>query len=130
MTKLHSIRLLVQNFAACFDFYGGTLGLELTFGDRDGPYAEFASGTGRIALYDRKLMAQVVGTLGLPAHPGGQDTFLLSLSTEDVDARFKELIEAGVEGVTEPQDRPVWEIRTAHIRDPDGNLIEISSYSR
>jgi catechol 2,3-dioxygenase-like lactoylglutathione lyase family enzyme len=27
--------------------------------------------------------------------------------------------------VTQPQDRPDWGIRTAHFRDPDGNLIEI-----
>jgi len=27
---------------------------------------------------------------------------------------------------TEPTDRSVWGIRTAHFRDPDGNLIEIN----
>ncbi len=127
MTKLHSTRLLVQSFAACFDFYGDTLGLQLVYGNRDDAYAEFKSGGAHLAIFERKLMAQVVGTLGLPAHPGGQDTFCLSLSTQDVDARYRELVEKGVEGVTEPQDRPEWGIRTAHIRDPDGNLIELNS---
>ena len=33
----------------------------------------------------------------------------------------------GVALVAEPQDCPDWMMRTAHFRDPDGNLIEINS---
>jgi catechol 2,3-dioxygenase-like lactoylglutathione lyase family enzyme len=29
--------------------------------------------------------------------------------------------------MTAPQDRAEWDIRTAHFRDPDGNLPEIYS---
>lgn len=27
--------------------------------------------------------------------------------------------------VTEPHDRPEWVMRVAHLRDPEGNLIEL-----
>jgi hypothetical protein len=46
---------------------------------------------------------------------------------EDLDATVKKLRERGAQFVTEPKDQPNWGIRTAHLRDPDGNLIEINS---
>jgi catechol-2,3-dioxygenase len=30
--------------------------------------------------------------------------------------------------VTEPKDMPDWGIRTFHLRDPDGNLVEVFSH--
>jgi lactoylglutathione lyase len=33
----------------------------------------------------------------------------------------------GVSFLTEPKNRPDWGIRTAHFRDPAGNLLEIYS---
>ena len=41
--------------------------------------------------------------------------------------RLPPLRAQGVALVAEPQDRSDWMIRTAHFRDPDGNLIEINS---
>lgn len=44
---------------------------------------------------------------------------------DDVDVAYQQLRDKGITFVTEPLDRPDWGIRTAHFRDPDGNLIEI-----
>ncbi|MFV9644620.1 MAG: VOC family protein, partial [Desulfobacterales bacterium] len=44
----------------------------------------------------------------------------------NVDKATQELKAKGVVFETEPTDRSVWGIRTAHFRDPDGNLIEIN----
>jgi hypothetical protein len=33
----------------------------------------------------------------------------------------------GAQFVADLTDRPDWGIRTAHLRDPDGNLIELNS---
>jgi len=57
-------------------------------------------------------------------HP---DQFSFSLfEVPNVDRASQELKTKGVVFETEPMDRPEWGIRTAHFRDPDGNLIEIN----
>jgi hypothetical protein len=33
----------------------------------------------------------------------------------------------GVQFVTEPHDQEAWVLRVAHLRDPEGNLIEINA---
>lgn len=48
-------------------------------------------------------------------------------SLDDVEAIHDDLNNKGVESVAGPQDHPDWGIRSAHIRDPDGNLIELHS---
>jgi catechol 2,3-dioxygenase-like lactoylglutathione lyase family enzyme len=44
-----------------------------------------------------------------------------------VDELYYHLKEKNAIIVTQPMDRPEWGLRTAHFRDPDGNLIEIFS---
>lgn len=123
--RLTHVRLLVANYRDCFRFYRDVMGFDVAWGDEDGRYADFTAGEAIIALYDRQLMAEAVGTAGRPADAEAQDRALLNLAVEDVDAAWEELKARGVDFVTEPQDRPDWGIRAAHFRDPDGNLIEI-----
>jgi lactoylglutathione lyase len=42
-----------------------------------------------------------------------------------VDEVYEQIKNQSAIVVTQPQDRSDWGIRTAHFRDPDGNLIEI-----
>jgi uncharacterized glyoxalase superfamily protein PhnB len=44
---------------------------------------------------------------------------------DDVDGVYAELVALGVEFVREPIDRE-WGLRTAHFKDPDGNIWEIA----
>lgn len=37
----------------------------------------------------------------------------------------EEMKKKGVEFVTEPHDQDAWYLRVAHLRDPDGNLVEL-----
>ena len=48
---------------------------------------------------------------------------------EDVDLRYRELIEKGAASVLEPTTEP-WGQRTCYIADPEGNLIEIGSFNK
>ncbi len=123
--RLTHVRLLVTNYRACFRFYRDVMGFDVAWGDEDGRYADFQAGDAMVALYDRRLMAEAVGTAGRPADADVQDRAALIFAVEDVDAAWEQLKTRGVDFVTEPQDRPDWGIRTAHFRDPDGNLIEI-----
>lgn len=123
--KLTHVRLLVTDYAACFRFYRDVLGLPVGFGDESGPYGDFDAGGTFIALYDRRLMDEAIGGSGKPLSADAMDRVLLSIAVDSVDDTFAALQAKGVGFVAEPTDRPDWGIRTAHLRDPDGNLIEI-----
>lgn len=46
---------------------------------------------------------------------------------DNVNETFDQLKAKSIEFITEPKDMKAWEIRVAHMRDPEGNLIEIFS---
>ncbi len=52
---------------------------------------------------------------------------MLIVTVEDVDASVERLQAQGVQFLTDPRDFPGWGIRSAYLRDPDGNLIELYS---
>jgi catechol 2,3-dioxygenase-like lactoylglutathione lyase family enzyme len=124
--QLTHVRLLVEDFRSCFGFYKNVVGLEVAWGDESTGYAEFAAGDVRLALFERKEMAEVVGTTPLTAEASATDSVAVVFRVSDVDQVCEELRSSGVEFLTEPQDRVEWQIRTAHFRDPDGNLLEIN----
>ncbi len=119
------LRLLVTDFPTSFRFYRDTLGLTPRF-NLDDVYAEFDVTGQTLALYQRPLMAGMVGTAGKPVSADAQDTAALVLATDNVDADAQMLQSRGVTFVAEPQNRTEWGARTAHFRDPDGHLIEIN----
>lgn len=123
--RLSQIRLLVDNFAACRDFYRDVLGLELTLETEGEFYAQFIKEGVFLGLYKRQMMAAVVGTEGGDSRRAAQDTVLLGFEVDDVDQAAKELMAKGAEFVKAPHDQAEWLMRVAHLRDPDGNLIEL-----
>lgn len=119
------VRLLVNDFPACFRFYRDVLGFRPTYGSETGSYADFDTGEFTLALFVRQEMNAALGQADLP-DPSRQDAAVLIFRVEDVDSAVEQLKARGVRFLTAPQDRPDWSIRTAHFRDPDGNLIEIN----
>ena len=73
----------------------------------------------------------VAGTSGLPgrAAPAQDGAMLVSL-VPDVAAAYELCLRHGAEPVAAPADRPELGpgMRTAHLRDPDGTLVEFQSY--
>ena len=124
--SLTHVRLLVEDYKACFKFYSETMGLKVSWGNEKTGYAELDTGDARLAIFTRDEMAKVVGTTGLPAGSVCKDRHVVILRVPDVDAAFEDLSRKDVAFVREPQDHPDWGIRTAHLRDPDGNLIELN----
>ena len=118
--RLTHVRLLVDDYAACFAFYRDVLGFTPTFGDESGPYADFDTGSDvSLALFVSKYQ--------IAAEPGrGKDEVLIILQVDSVDESIAELRQRGVAVVRQPEDRPDWGIRVAYIRDPDHNLIELN----
>lgn len=126
MLKLTHVRLFVDDFPTCFRFYRDILGLQPTFGDENDVYADFEAGETAIALFSRPAMAEAIGRPIGRAADGLPPTSLI-LAVDDVDIKLKRLEDAGADIVTAATDRPDWGIRTAHLLDPAGNLIEIYS---
>jgi predicted enzyme related to lactoylglutathione lyase len=135
MDALHS-RLLVTRFAEMFDFYQAVLpemlGAKLMKGTSAGPYANWdVEDQAILVLYDRATMAAVAGTEELPVNAApAQDHTMFVCRVDDVDAGAELCVRHGATLVVPPTDRPEWgpTLRTAHLRDPEGNLIELQSY--
>ena len=74
----YGIRLLVSDFRASFRFYRDTLGLELTWGEESGPYADFKTESDSyLSLFSRNLMAEALGADKLPPAVASQDKFAI-----------------------------------------------------
>ncbi|MCU7827032.1 VOC family protein [Kitasatospora sp. DSM 101779] len=133
MDALHP-RLLVDRFAETFRFYQAVLpelaGAELTRGTADGPYASWdVAGQGTLALFDRTALAAALGTDSARTEPAGSGVMFVC-RVDDVDAGYHLCLLNGAVPVAAPADRPQWGpgLRTAHLRDPEGTLVELQSY--
>lgn len=120
--RLTHTRRLVDNYAECVAFYRDSLGLEVTYGDETSGYADLDAGDTTLALFDRTEMDDVVDLYDGP--PGSE--VVLVFAVDDVDTAAETIVEEGGALVSEPTDREEWGIRTAHIRDPDGGLVELT----
>ena len=65
-----------------------------------------------------------------PSFPNGiNGTFELAINVgppEQVDIKFKKMIDAGAKPIYKPRNEP-WKMRSSMVADPEGNLIEIGS---
>ena len=124
--ELAQVRLLVSDFAACYRFYAEVLGLKPQSGAAQGPYEKFSPSTGAagIALQDRAMMAQVLGELGDSA--SGHRS-LVVLRVDDLDTYCEQVAARGatlLQGPAPMTDR----MRVAHLRDPEGNVVELQEW--
>ena len=123
--KLNSLRLLVDDFEGCLAFYRDILGLEVTLETEENIYAQLIGEGVSLGLYQRHLMANILGRSEKSNERAQKDTSLLVFQVEDVDAAIDDLKEKGAVISKDPHDQSAWFMRVAHLRDPDGNLIEL-----
>jgi catechol 2,3-dioxygenase-like lactoylglutathione lyase family enzyme len=120
------LRILVDDFAGSYHFYRDVLGLEPQSPEQEsGPYACFKAPDGGtdIALFSRALMASA-----LDMDPGPAAGAVLVLKVDDVDATYAKVIADGAESVAAPVDQAAWGMRVAHVRAPEGTLVEFCAY--
>jgi catechol 2,3-dioxygenase-like lactoylglutathione lyase family enzyme len=126
--KIDAVGLFVNDMETMVSFYRDVMGMDTDW--NGSPNAEFFTDGTRLIMYGRNNFENM--TSRQFSYPSGLNgTFELAFdfpSFEDVDKEFKRLVEAGATPVLEPSNEP-WGQHTAYIADPEGNLIEISSFS-
>ena len=125
--RIDNIRLLTNRFPESFAFYRDVMRFKVTWGEPDGNYASFSgnNGTTSIGLFARDLMSQAVRTTHLPLEVNAQDRVALVFEVDHLDEFATHVTQAGLTLINQPKDMPDWGTRTAHLRDPDGNLLEV-----
>jgi len=125
------VRLLVDDFQRSWRFYRDRLGLTPAKGHGKPPYGEFVwDRQAIVALFDRRRMAAAVGLRPGRYSKSSVGRSVLVFEVKDVDAIAIRLRRKRVRLLQEPTDRPEWHLRTIHLHDPDGYLIEIYSELR
>ncbi len=129
-TRLDMIGMYVNDLQKMVSFYRDVLGFEIDW-DGKGPYAEFKHEGIRFSMYER---AQLRGLLGQqPSYPNGLNgTFELAIDLplpRDVDREYERIVLAGGRSIYAPRLEP-WGMYSSMVSDPEGNIIEIGSWSR
>jgi lactoylglutathione lyase len=122
--KLLQIRLLTEDFKKSVAFYRDVLEFPVLWFEESMEYALFDNGETKIEILSSKAMNEAIGETNV-AVVEAPSKFLLNCKVDNVDASYAELQAKGVSFIKEPEDKPAWNARVAHFRDPDGNIIEI-----
>lgn len=128
-------RLLVRDFPAAVDFCRTALaelyGVQPVKVIPEAQYANWdLDGQTGLVLFGRAMIADTIGTTDLPPEAPVQDGAMLVFKVDAVDPAVEILEKLGASVLSPAQDRPQWgpNLRTAHLRAPDGTLLELQSY--
>lgn len=128
--RLDGFGLFVNDMAKMIQFYRDVLGFEIKESDDTTNVYLIKDGT-LFLLYGRDNFEKMTNrkyeyVKGMNGH------FEIALyvdTFEEVDEKYKEVIEKGAVSVLEPTTES-WGQRTCYISDPEGNLIEIGSFNK
>lgn len=124
--KFINIRLLISDMTAAISFWRDVMGLSMKYGDEAMGYAYFETDSAGVELMTRKgftdALGEVASTPTQESHPA-----VLVFCVDNVDAAYADFVKRGATAVSEPQDRSAWGVRSAHLSDPDGYIVEIYS---
>jgi lactoylglutathione lyase len=123
LKRIDVVVLFVADLERAKAFYRDTLGLATKF--EDDVSAGFDLDNTLLLLLTIAGAQELLSAENVAAQrPTGASSQHVAF-VEDVDALYAHLVSKGVEFVTEPIDRE-WGLRTAHFKDPDGNIWEIA----
>lgn len=127
--KCNTIGLFTTDNTPMVDFYTGIMGFETNWNGFDLD-VELRMGGMRLLLFPRKHFEKMTDRRF--SYPSGiNGTMELSFDVAcfaDVDKEYQHAVNMGATSIMEPTTEP-WGQRTCYIADPEGNLIEISSFN-
>ena len=115
--------LFVEDLERAKGFYVDILGLSLGFADDTS--AGIFLGEEMMILVTVPSASDMLPGQDLGSPKGQKPVGLFNIFVENVDVTFQSLKSKGVDFIVEPMDRE-WGRRTAHFKDPEGVIWEIS----
>ena len=119
-------RLHVKDCRACYEFYHDVLGLEATFISEIDSYVELTDGQVKLTLLNQRNIKEYMGTKANFTFAQKCDRIALSFQVDNVEEACKYLKDKGVEIASPPMNVVDWGIKLALVRDPEGNLVELT----
>lgn len=128
--KLDGFGIFVKDMVTMVRFYRDILNFEIREDENASNVYLVKDGT-LFLLYRRTDFEKMTNrTFGYANNINGHYEIALSVDNYvAVDLTFKEVVSKGAIPVLEPTTEP-WGQRTCYISDPEGNLIEISSFNK
>ncbi len=127
--KFNTIGLFTTNNQKMVHFYHDIFGFQTEWNGTE-PNVEMNLGNTRLIMFPRKKFEEMISQkLTYPANINGTMEISFDVTTyEDVDKTYSQAVSMGAKPIFPPTTEP-WGQRTCYIADPDGNLIEISSFN-
>ena len=117
--NLVSLRIITENPKALAAFYETVTGLAATWATPD--FAELTTPSGTLAIASTRTLALFGANI---ARPAANQSVIVEFITDDVDADFVRLSAQNLVFEQTPTTMP-WGNRSALLRDPDGNLVNL-----
>jgi predicted enzyme related to lactoylglutathione lyase len=115
-----SIRIVTEDVDRLAAFYERVLGRPA---ERPAPvFAQFSAPGATVAIASTATVAMLGGAVV----PGSNRSIIVEFEVDDVDAEFERLQPASDDVVLPPSTMP-WGNRSALLRDPDGNVVNLFS---
>ena len=128
--KLDGFGIFVDDMAVMVRFYRDVLDFEIR--EDEDTSNVFLEKDGTLFLLYRKSDFEKMTNRKFSYCSGVNGHFEIALSVENyaaVDQAYAAVTGAGAKGIMEPTTEP-WGQRTCYIADPEGNLIEIGSFTK
>lgn len=128
--KLDGFGIFVNDLEAQIEFYRDVLGFEIkeTADDKN----VFLEKDGTLFLMYGRADFEEMTSMKFGYADGVNGHFEIALGAENyagVDRLFEETVSKGAKPIMKPATMP-WGQRTCYIADPEGNLIEIGSFTK
>ncbi|MBO4805540.1 MAG: VOC family protein [Paludibacteraceae bacterium] len=127
--NFNTVGIFTRDNKATVDFYTKTFGF-VTDWDGVSPHVEMTLENMRIILFPRDAFESMVShKFDYPGGFNGTVELAFDVPTfADVDKEYQNALEHGAKSLLAPTTEP-WGQRTCYVADPDGNLIEIGSFT-
>lgn len=127
--RFNTIGLFTTNNQKIVDFYVNIFGFKTDWNGQE-PNVEMYLDGMRIILFPREAIEEMTQRkFTYPSSINGTMELSFDVPTyADVDKEYERAVSMGATSVFEPTTEP-WGQRTCYVADPEGNLIEISSFN-